>query len=75
MVSENNDGSGWFVPAMDNYHRDYNYGAGLYSLDNRWAVVKGGSACLAQFVNASGSGQAAHLWLRSAYGLALASHR
>jgi hypothetical protein len=43
---------------MGNYHRGYNYGVGLYSLDDRWAVVKGGSACLAQFVNSGGSGQA-----------------
>jgi hypothetical protein len=57
-VAENNDGSGWVLPAMSAIHHYYTHGVGLYALTEEWAVVKGGASSVAYFVDADGVEQA-----------------
>ncbi|MCP4664510.1 MAG: hypothetical protein GY856_54695 [bacterium] len=57
-VAENSDGSGWILPAMSAFHDYFTAGVGIYSLTEQWAVVKGGAANVAQFVDADGVGRA-----------------
>lgn len=54
-VAENSDETGWVIPAMSTYTRSYSYGTMIYDVTKRWAVVKGGSASIAQFVDYMGS--------------------
>jgi hypothetical protein len=56
-VAENSDETGWVVPAMSTYTRSYSYGTIIYDVTNRWAVVKGGSVSIAQFIDYVGSGK------------------
>lgn len=54
-VAENSDETGWVIPAMSTYTRSYSYGTMIYDVTKRWAVVKGGAAGIAQFVDYMGS--------------------
>jgi len=54
-VAENSDETGWVIPAMSTYTRSYSYGTIVYDVTNRWAVVKGGSASIAHFIDYAGS--------------------
>ncbi|MBN2497666.1 MAG: hypothetical protein JXR96_23940 [Deltaproteobacteria bacterium] len=55
-VAESSGGSGWCLPAMGNWHNTYNDGVGFYSIDEMYAVIKGGAGRLAQFLNSAGNG-------------------
>ncbi len=54
-VAQNNDGSGWFVPILSAAHANGTHGAGLYDVNERWIVVKGGQSTLAYFMDAAGT--------------------
>jgi len=54
-VAENSDETGWVIPAMSTYTRSYSYGTIIYDVTNRWAVVKGGSGSIAQFIDYVGN--------------------
>ena len=56
-VAENSDETGWVIPAMSTHTRNYTYGTMIYDVTKRWAVVKGGGAYIAQFVDHMASGK------------------
>ena len=53
-VAQNNDGSGWFVPILGAAHSNGTHGAGIYDVNERWIVVKGGQSTLAYFADTNG---------------------
>ena len=56
-VAQNATGTGWLVPAMGAYHESYTNGTGVYDINDSWITVKGGSANVADFVDANGATQ------------------
>jgi hypothetical protein len=56
-AAQNADGTGWLIPAMGSYHQNYTNGTGVYDINESWITVKGGSANVADFVDANGAGQ------------------
>ena len=55
-IQGTHSGSPWVLPAMTPVYHYWNRGTSLYGLTEHWAVVKGGAANIAQFVNAAGAG-------------------
>jgi hypothetical protein len=57
-VAQNEDGSGWLLPAMYPYLYGYTHGTSIYTMTDNWAVIKGGSVAIAQFIDMGGVTQA-----------------
>ena len=55
-LAENADGSGWMVPAMSPPNKASSWrGTLVYRLNERWALVRGGNASLAEFIDNMGT--------------------
>lgn len=57
-IAENGEETGWIIPAMSTFMTNYNHGTMIYDVTKRWAVVKGGSAYIARFVDHMGISEA-----------------
>jgi hypothetical protein len=56
-VAQNMDGSGWAVIGLGSFQYSYSYGTALYSVGERYALVKVGASAIAHFVDNAGNGQ------------------